>query len=72
MEPDKVVLRPHNRNHPLLSPRDQEMPREITKKPAQSYVEVSNLPSSAYSFPPSLLALIPKDRSAQRSSVGDK
>lgn len=32
VEPDKVVLRPHNRNHPLLSPREQEMPREVNKK----------------------------------------
>lgn len=70
VEPDKVVLRPHNRNHPLLSPREQEMPREITKK-STSHAEVSNISSSAYSLPSSLLALIPKDRSTSRSSLGD-
>lgn len=35
VEPDKVVLRPHNRNHSaLLSPRDQDPSRDIIKKSA--------------------------------------
>ncbi|XP_034257159.1 uncharacterized protein LOC117654554 [Thrips palmi] len=69
VEPDKVVLRPHNRNHPLLSPREQEIPREITKKPCQSHAEVSNLSSSAHSLPPALLALISTDARSRCSLV---
>ena len=39
VEPDKVVLRPQNRNHLLLSPREQDLPRDLNKKSAPAQLE---------------------------------
>lgn len=39
VEPDKVVLRPQNRNHSLLSPREQDLPRDLNKKSVPAHLE---------------------------------
>ncbi|KAJ1522131.1 hypothetical protein ONE63_002442 [Megalurothrips usitatus] len=48
VEAGKVVLRPHNRNHSLLSPREQDLPRELNKKSMPSHAE--NTPLGEFIF----------------------
>ncbi|KAK3929277.1 DDB1- and CUL4-associated factor 15 [Frankliniella fusca] len=61
IEPDKVVLRPHNRNNSLLSPREQDLPRDVTKK-----CVVSHSDNSSLSLSPSLLTPPPPPSPAVR------
>lgn len=54
IEPDKVVLRPHNRNNSLLSPREQDLQRDVNKKSIAPHADNPSLslPQSLLSPPP--------------------
>lgn len=45
VEPDKVVLRPQNRNHLLLSPREQDVPRDVKDKKSLVTLLENHVPS---------------------------